>query len=311
MQHQEANVPSKIVHFASLLILGIFLPLSASAQEIVSEDATITLAEVELAAEHTAQFIGFPERGEVAYIELGKGGEARPFFHQFEDLSTLKKYLILAPETAPLPRMLVESETEMKDFSDGKPFLGGDSSLEERNDLERLIAERGVVESVPGLITADLGSDALKERFARHAQAVPELGPDLKASGDWDTGSWNCANGSATFANSFCNGSGGSGKIHFCDAGTFTGQRIRNSYNGGWYKRKYSFGITAACNDLVDVVHNWWNGTSWKTTLHVTSLPSGYWMWTRYQGNGKYYRRVLHRTVYHTGYHRSYTAFYN
>lgn len=242
----------------------------------VPEVRAVKIASFRLSNGNTVEFVGLPEIGEVGYTEIGKSGESEPTFSLHRNLTTLEQFLILSPESTSVPRMLLELDSP------------------ENKDVLIAARTRDVVDAIPEAIEVNVDRLVLP--------SLPAFG------GDHEIFKWDCSKGASEFEQSFCNGSGA--VVEFCDADQWK-TLIRNSWNGNWHKCKYSFAITAVCQDYADVTHYWWNGTSWKVRYEVTNLPDGYWMWSRYEGLGKYRRRVEHSTVWKTGYLRGYTAFHN
>lgn len=243
----------------------------------VPEVRAVKLASFRLSNGNTVEFIGLPEIGEVGYTEIGKSGESKPTFSLNCNFTTLEQFLILSPESTSVPRMLLEL-----DSPDNKDVL-----ISART--------RDVVDAIPHAIEVNVDKLVLP--------------PLYRFGGDSKGFKWNCSKGASEFKESFCNAS--DAVVEFCDPGEWS-SLIRSSWDGKkWHKCKYSFAITAVCDDYADVTHYWWNGTSWRVRYEVNNLPDGYWMWSRYEGVGKYKRQVRHNTVWKTGYLRAYTAFHN
>lgn len=159
----------------------------------------------------------------------------------------------------------------------------------ERPELQARLVGRPVVESV----AAPLRSAEL-----------------LTFSGDQETTPHSCSGSSgseAHFAAEHCDFSGGSDVINWCDPGGWL-DHIRTS-NGG--KRRNSFSEILSCTALADVIHEYWNGTSWPNVYTITNIPGDHYHWSRWEGGAKWQRRVHSYRVIGSGFLRAHTIFYN
>jgi hypothetical protein len=160
----------------------------------------------------------------------------------------------------------------------------------EAADVDRLIAGRAIVDVVPAPLQSS-------ERFTF-------------SDGDQDTTPHSCAGdlGSAAhFASEHCDSSGGSGVIEYCD-------------NGQWWdlyrttagaSRRHSFTEILSCTALADVIHEYWNGTSWPNVYTITNVPGDHYHWSHWEGDANWQRRVHTYRVFASGFFRSHTVFWN
>jgi hypothetical protein len=104
-----------------------------------------------------------------------------------------------------------------------------------------------------------------------------------------------------------CDHSGGSGVIEYCDSGQW--YDLYRATAGA--KRATSFEEVLVCNTNVDMIHEYWNGTSWWDVYEITNIPGSYWYWSRWEGTFEMQRRIHVFRVFPQGFFRSHSIFYN
>lgn len=202
-------------------------------------------------------------------------GMSAPASSASDPRDCLALFIDLTADDVPVPEALVASS--------------------EAEDVAKLVAHRNIVEEVPETISS----------------AEPEITPGLHPlSGDDSTTPHSCdgANGSQDhFENEHCDSSGGSDVIEYCDSGQWFD--LYRTTAGS--TRKSSFEEVLVCGTHADVIHEYWNGTSWPNVYTVENIPSGHFHWSRWQGLAKWQRRVHVYRVWATGFFRSHSVFYN
>ena len=156
-------------------------------------------------------------------------------------------------------------------------------------DVQQRLVGRPIVESVAAPL--------------RSAELLP-------FSGDQETTPHSCSGDSgsqAHFAAEHCDFSGGSDVINWCDPEGWS-DHIRTS-NGG--KRRDSFSEILSCTALADVIHEYWNGTSWPNAYSITNIPDDHYHWSHWEGSAKWQRRVHSYRVIGAGFIRVHTIFFN
>lgn len=312
--HPRAMPGSRILGGA-LLLLVLSAVGASSAQEIAElEYEPITLATFQLSNGNTVEFYGVPDDGDasggVGYSEKGTLGESMPVFFNNEDLTILQRFLILAPEDTPLPRMLVDSgAAEYKQWTLAKTVPIDDPSKAGVPSLDQLIAERGVVEELPELLVIELDPLELTEKFETYAQGTPYLDepylddiyaqdppsrPDEQSKGTFENykDRWLCRRSAQYFRNYYCHGAWPQG---WCDAG-----RNRKSLSHYSYGRcvQSARSFTALCGaraNLLNVGHYWRPNPNslWRRIVISTPINRRQWLLTIWHGD-HFSRRLVH-----------------
>ena len=156
-------------------------------------------------------------------------------------------------------------------------------------DLQQRLVGRDIVESVP----------------------APLRSAELQTfGGDQDTSAHSCAGdagSSAHFAAEHCDFSGGSDVIEFCESG----QWFDLIHSTGDAKRRDSFAEILSCTALADVVHEYWNGTSWPNAYTIENIPGDFYHWSHWEGGAKWKRRIHTYRVPASGFVRAHMIFFN
>lgn len=124
-----------------------------------------------------------PASGELFYTETGALHETGSAFpSELGALSIFERFVILAPDRAPLPRALVGAEqarlADLLDELAAEPAFDATQvrrTLAAVDRLRTLVAERGLVDRTTGTVFASLAAMPLASRVARYA-------PDLAAA---------------------------------------------------------------------------------------------------------------------------------
>ncbi len=302
----------------SLLALALITVGSSRAQEITeSESEPITLATFHLWNGNTVEFHGSPAdggpTGGLGYSEKGTIGESMPIFFNNETLTILQRFLILAPEDTPLPRMLVESGGA--DYEER--LLARLDSIDDLSkpgvpSLDQLVAQRGIVEELPELLEITLGMSELIEKFQAYAQGTPYLNAQSKGQGGGD---WSCRNNDAgDFEDRFCDNWNGP---EYCDKWEQRRHLYRSSKT---YRRRTSYSVDVFCGGTgqgywyVQPRHYWRDGSRWGYLYSGPRITGGEWGWSVWYGVNSHIRRVKHVKKPDrrwTGFFRAFTAFYD
>lgn len=226
-----------------------------------------------------------PNRGIVHFFESDKGlgvgcdelipadGEAAPALSADDPRDCLALFLDLTGDDVPVPAALAASST-----ADGAVSSA---------------AHRPLV-------------DALREPIASVERAsAPGLDP---MGGSKGTTARSCSTATQTYFETYnCDFSGGSGVIHYCDSGQWY-DLYRTSAGSG---RHNSFAEVQSCTPIMDVIHEYWNGTSWVDVYESAGIPENYYNWSRWEGAAAWQRRVHAYRGVAAGYFRAHTVFYN
>jgi hypothetical protein len=190
------------------------------------------------------------------------------------------------------------------------------SSSDPRSCLELYLDLTEPTAPIPAeLVARSVLPDAA--RLAAGRQIVESIATPLRSSeallfsgGDQETTPHSCdgdAGSQAHFEAEHCDSSGGSGVIEYCDSGQWFD--LYRTTAGA--KRRHSFTEILSCTALADVIHEWWNGTSWPNVYVIENIPGDYYHWSHWEGDANWQRRVHTYRVFASGFFRSHTVFWN
>lgn len=231
---------------------------------------SITLARFELTNGNQIEFIGV--RGDEASSEVGVrelgllDRQTTKTFLPGSKLSALDMYHKLAAKDAPIPKLLLDIDTRK----------------------DKGAYKNKIVDFIEDVIPADLDELGI-------AADVSAFGP----SGDGGPGQQYCVPGDGynLFRNHNCETiSIPSNTWWWCDPQAHYYHRDRWTTN---HKRRYSLGVTSACNGPAATQHYYKNAVGRWKHRHTWHLPSGYWHWTRWEGSSLIMRDrwIRHRCI--------------
>lgn len=179
--------------------------------------------------------------------------------------------------------------------ADDVPVPAALVAASESDQAEALVASRPLVEELSKPIPSV------------ELPVTPSLQP---MGGTQSTTAHSCADDAgsqAHFEEQHCDYSGGSDVIEYCDSGQWLD--LYRTTAGAI--RRNSFEEMLSCTTLADVIHEYWNGTSWPNSYTITNIPANYYHWSRWEGAASWQRRIHVYRVYPDGFFRSHSLFYN
>ncbi|MGB3437359.1 MAG: hypothetical protein WBA97_01295 [Actinophytocola sp.] len=220
------------------------------------------LARIQLTNGNTIEFVAVADTGDGAGVGVRElGGDPRPgsaAVLRTIELSTLDIFRRLAPDH-PVPEMLAR-------YADPA------------HPVER------TVESIPEPIEVDIDVLGIEVVGVRSGDAGGGPGSQYCGQG-----------GAALFEKDMCDVSTFPANTWWwCDPAANNSQRERWTDD---HKRRNSLGITSTCFGPGATTHYYQNVIgNWKE-LYTWHLPTGYWQWTRWEGDSKRDRKIRHRVV--------------